>query len=148
MRSKWVVILAHPFEATLSLAMVASGVITLFVEPTTSLIHRDLSGPLAIIWTISIILGGAFTFAGVMSERGDAIQYALERGGLYLTASATAVYAIVLVYSGRVVSSLLLVSLFTALTIACLLRAHAIGRANKKILEALVEATRGGTGNG
>lgn len=127
----------HPFEIGLSVALSFFGLRSLIVglNAVPSSVQA-LPLVLIVVYCILSVLGGCAVLFGLAARYKYLWAYGVERGGLFISASAWASYIIGILFTPITPASTLFILALLALSYGCLRRAKAI----KKRVEAL---TRG-----
>ncbi len=124
----------HPFEIGLSLALVLFGLRSLIsgLQAAPSSI-QGLPLLLIIIYCVLSVVGGGAVLFGLAARFKYLWAYGVERGGLFISASAWASYIIGILFSPITPASTLFILALLALSYGCIRRAKSI----KKRVEAL-----------
>lgn len=138
---------AHPFELAVAVLLGVSAIRT----ATRLEVVLGILSPLTVyVWAIVTVLGILGIIAGVfgsadltgLNPRRRAIYRAIEKAGLYLTAGATAVIAVLFEVAVPFTESWASDAQLAAIVAACLLRAGAIRRAERITLDVLLDIRR------
>lgn len=131
----------HPFEITLSFALVLFGIrafaVGLHALPGSIQI---LPLVLAFAYCFLSVLGGGLVIFGLAARYKFDWSYGAERAGLFVSASAWGSYITGILFSPITGTSTLFILALLALSVGCLLRAQAINRNAKATLDALRHA--------
>lgn len=131
----------HPFESTLSLALVLFGIRAFVTGLNTapgSL--RILPLVLAFAYCALSVIGGTLVLFGLATRYRFDWAYGVERAGLFVSASAWFSYVVGLLFSPITGTGTLLILALLALSCGCLFRSRAINRNAKATLAALRHA--------
>lgn len=135
----------HPFEVTLSLALVLFGIrafITSFQTAPGSVQILPLA--LAAGYCALSVAGGGLVLFGLGARYRFDWSYGAERAGLFVSASAWLSYIVGLAFTPVTGTSTLLMLALIALSSGCLIRARAINKNAKATLTALRHASHDG----
>lgn len=130
-----VVVDAHPFELGLGLVGIVNGVRTIVTTQTTPAVSALPDAPIVAL-TAAGLLGGLFMLGGLLG-RSRALGRSIERYGLWLAGGSYLGYCAVLWLNIPIAMSWSSITLSGILGIACLIRQHAVGKAERVILKAL-----------
>lgn len=125
----------HPFELAIATLFVLSGAQSLTATGPPNALELVVPHALVIIWQAGSIAGGALVSIGVV-RRADALGRALEKAGLYVLAGITSAYGYAIAAAAGWQAAIVVANLF-AIAAGCLLRAGAIRRAERVVLEQL-----------
>lgn len=129
----------HPFEVLLGLALVLIGLRNLGVGDGLDAppsIFAAVGTFVGVAWLIGSLLGGSLIVIGVLGHNVPLLR-AIEKAGLYLVAGTSSAYSYALLANVGPRVGGYTAAIFAAVAGACLLRAHAIRRAELATLAAL-----------
>lgn len=129
---------AHPFELGLGLVGVVNGLRTLATRETTPAVSQLPDAPIVAL-TAAGLLGGLLMLGGLLG-RSKSLGRAVERAGLWLSGASYLGYTAVLLFNIPLAMSWASVTLSAILGLACLIRQHAVRKAELVILRHLRKA--------
>lgn len=131
----------HPFEISLSLALILFGAIAILngLSSTPGSV-QTLPIELSIAYCALSVLGGMSVLFGLFAQVKIPWAYGFERFGLFVSASAWASYIVGLALNPVSGRSTLVILALTAFAIGCLLRARSVKRRESATLHALRHA--------
>lgn len=144
------VLLSHPFELCVSFSVLLMGVQALVRgQAFSGVVTRDLAWFLTMVWQVGIILGAAMVLCALLlrsdptggNDARRVMLRGIEQAGLYLTAVSAGVFVVVLVSRGG--TSGYAMAMLTGVSVACVLRAIALRRADRATLNAYRDLTGG-----
>lgn len=141
-RPAFLTLYAHPFELATAV-MLGTSAVSSGLDPEA--LAEVLSSTLVAVWVIANTLGIAAIVVGLFGSadvtganpRRTSAMRGLEKAGLYLVAAATAVVALALIPALPLAQLWQPFAQLAAITLACLLRAGAIRKAERIELETL-----------
>lgn len=124
----------HPFEIGLSLALLLFGIRSLLTGlQTVPSSVQGLPLVLLVVYCVLSVIGGAAVLFGLAARYKYLWAYGVERGGLFISASAWASYIVGILFAPMSPASTLFILALLALSYGCIRRAKSI----KKRVEAL-----------
>lgn len=116
-----------PFEVLSAFVTFMVGVASLIFPGENAL--YEVQGPILVAWAVCMALGGPLALSGLFWRGNEGIGVAVLRSGLVLMATGWGVRAIVIALMFSEPTALIAVVIYTAISLAFLLRVLALGRA-------------------